>query len=133
MDLIRVRKSKLSLDMAPLIDVVFQLLIFFMLTASFSNPAMRLNLPKAVTKDPGHKEYVVVNVRQNGEIFLNEKRTPLESLRKELSARLAAADKKSVNIKGEEDMPYKYFVQVMDIARQAGATQVNIVHQGNNR
>ena len=130
MELIRVRKSKLSLDMAPLIDVVFQLLIFFMLTASFSNPAMRLNLPKAVTKDQSADEQLVVNVRKSGDIFINDKKVSLASLKGELAVKLAKYEKKSVNIKGEEDMPYKYFVEVMDLARQAGATQVNIVHQG---
>ncbi len=130
MELNRVRKSKLSLDMAPLIDVVFQLLIFFMLTMSSSSSAMQLNLPKAVTKDQETKEQIVVNVRQNGEIFINEKKISLEALRRELAAQLVKLDKKTVNIKGEEDMPYKYFVQVMDSARQAGAVQVNIIHQG---
>ena len=101
-----------------------------MLTMSSSSSAMQLNLPKAVTKDQETKEQIVVNVRQNGEIFINEKKISLEALRRELAAQLVKLDKKTVNIKGEEDMPYKYFVQVMDSARQAGAVQVNIIHQG---
>ncbi len=130
MELIRVRKSTLSLDMAPLIDVVFQLLIFFMLTTSFANPSlMKLNLPRAVTEDKKDIHHFSVTIKPDGSAYLNDKQLSLDQLGQKLSEGLQRENTKVVNIQGDEDMPYKYFVEVMDIARQAGAHHVNIVHQ----
>lgn len=131
MELIRQRKVKLGMDLAPLIDVVFQLLIFFMLTTSFANPTIQLNLPRAVTQDSTQPEKIVMSVQHNGEIFINGRETSLERLAGDLKLLLKTNSSKSVFIKGDENMAYKYFVQVMDIARQSGAEQIHIVHQGN--
>lgn len=127
MEIIRARKSKLSLDMAPLIDVVFQLLIFFMLTSSFSHSTMNVALPQAKTVDQPQQEKIIISITQAGDIFLNDQKTSLGSLRKDL--RVYLKDQSSVHIKGDKNMPYKFFIEVMDTARQAGAKQINIIHQ----
>ncbi len=129
MEFIRPKKPSLSLDMAPLIDIVFQLLIFFMLSSSFLNPALKLNLPRAVQQDQREAEQVVVSVDREGSIYVNTLKTPKLELQAALQSKLAKNAKKSVHIRGDKDMPYKYFVEVMDIARQAGARQINIVHE----
>lgn len=129
MDFIRSKKSGLSLDMAPLIDVVFQLLIFFMLSSSFMSPALKLELPKAVSKDEIQDEKVVVSVDKAGEIFVNTERVPMEALKGKLESKFAAGEDKSVHLRGDAAMPYRLFVEVMDTARQAGARQINIVHE----
>lgn len=130
MELIRVKKLRLSLDMAPLIDIVFQLLIFFMLTASFAyHPFLKVNLPKATTKDQPQKEEIVVQVDKEGRISLNDQTVSLDRLKADLAQLLKTKAQKSVFIQGDADMAYKHFVSVMDVARQAGANQVNIVHR----
>lgn len=129
MDFVRVKKPALSLDMAPLIDVVFQLLIFFMLSSSFLVPAMKLSLPKAVEHDQKVPEQIVVSIDKEGQIFLNKESLAMEALTGEIQARLAASDEKSVHIRGDQEMAYKYFVEVMDAARKGGAVQINIMHE----
>ncbi len=129
MELIRTRKSRLSMDLAPLIDVVFQLLVFFMLTSSFANPAMKLVLPQASAAGQMEQEDIVITIDRDGQVFLNDRKMALESLRPELQKLLAAREDQSVHVKGDQQMPYKFFIQVMDLAKQAGATQVNIVYQ----
>ena len=130
MEFIRPKKVSLSFDMAPLIDIVFQLLIFFMLSSSFLNPALRLDLPKAVYQDQKVPEQIVISVDRNGTIFLNTKKTSLSDLKSRLESKFAEEDaKKSVHLRGDKDMPYKFFVEVMDVTRQAGAHQINIVHE----
>lgn len=129
MELIRTRKSRLSMDLAPLIDVVFQLLVFFMLTSSFANPAMKLVLPQASAAGQMEQENIVISIDRDGQIFLNDRKMALESLRPELQKLLAAREDQSVHVRGDQQMPYKFFIQVMDLAKQAGATQVNIVYQ----
>ena len=71
MEFVRPKKVRLSLDMAPLIDIVFQLLIFFMLTSTFLNPAIQLKLPKAIQADARQMEKIVVSVDGKGDIFVN--------------------------------------------------------------
>ncbi len=129
MELIRTRKPKLSIDMAPLIDVVFQLLVFFMLTSTFANPAMKLDLPKAMADDNIPQEHIVVSIDQEGALFLNDTETSMAALKADLQKQFAQSGKNSVHVRGDQNMPYHYFVEVMDVARQAGAQQVNIVHQ----
>jgi biopolymer transport protein ExbD len=133
MEFIRPKKVSLGLDMAPLIDVVFQLLIFFMLTSSFSNPSLKLSLPKAVTQDKKEPEYVVVSIDKSGTVFVDRTQIQLAELKGALSAKLKMYPNKSVHFRGDQEIPYKLFVQVMDTARQAGASQINIVHQSDER
>lgn len=125
----RPKKSGLSLDMTPMIDIVFQLLIFFMLSSSFVTPALRLTLPKAVLNDKPEAEQIVVSVDKQGDVFINTVKSSMTELKSVLEEKLARDSKKSVHIRGDQDMPYKFFVEVMDTARQAGAKQVNIVHE----
>lgn len=129
MEFLRPRRPTLSLDMAPLIDIVFQLLIFFMLSSSFLNPALKLNLPKAVTQDSKEPEQIIVSIDRKGSIYINRDEIQMERLTLALSQKLSGRIRKSVHVRGDKEMPYKYFVEVMDAARQAGATQVNIVHE----
>lgn len=129
MEFIRPKRVSLSLDMAPLIDVVFQLLIFFMLTSSFSHPALRLDLPKAVSRDERQPERLVVTIGPGGETFVNSLPVPMSSLRSHLREKLAGDSQKAIHLQGDREMPYRLFVQVMDQARQAGARQIHIVHE----
>lgn len=130
MEFVRPKRTSLSLDMAPLIDVVFQLLIFFMLSSSFLTPMLRLTLPKASTRDEQQAQRLVVSVDKTGQVFVNTQPVSLEMLQDELKRRLGSDPSRTVHLRGDEEMSYKLFVRVMDIARQAGARQINILHQG---
>ncbi len=120
----------MSMDLAPLIDVVFQLLIFFMLTSTFAQPAMKLILPQAAMTDLAQQETIVISIDKQGEIFLNNRLTTFDFLKSDLQEVIKKYNDHSVHVKGDQDMPYKFFVQVMDLAKQAGATHVHIVHEG---
>ena len=129
MEFIRPKKISLSLDMAPLVDIVFQLLIFFMLSSSFLNPALKLDLPQAVQHDQKEPEQIVVSVDRTGTIFVNTQKVELSGLKNRLESKLTRDSKKAIHLRGDKDVPYKFFVQVMDLARQAGAQHINIVHE----
>lgn len=129
MEFIRPRKPSLGLDMTPMIDIVFQLLIFFMLSSSFLNPSLKLTLPKAVQQDTREPEKIVVSVDKTGNTFINTQKVAKDELKGQLENRFSGDAKKTVHLRGDAEMPYKLFVEVMDIARQAGAKQINIVHE----
>jgi biopolymer transport protein ExbD len=129
MEFIRPKRASLSLDMAPLIDVVFQLLIFFMLASSFLTPMLNLTLPKASTQDKPQTKRLIISVDKAGQIFVNAEPVALGALREELARWLKLDPTGAVHLRGDEGMSYKLFVQIMDTARQAGARQINILHQ----
>ncbi|MBZ0166259.1 MAG: biopolymer transporter ExbD [Candidatus Omnitrophica bacterium] len=130
MELIRARRQKLSMDLAPLIDVVFQLLVFFMLTSTFANPAIKLELPTAGAYDRTEdSQHLVVSVDEAGQMFVNDKPTDLERFPAEIEDILRRSRDKSVYVRGHKDMPYETFVKIMDQSKRAGAVQINILHQ----
>lgn len=128
MEFVRPKKPALSIDMTPMIDIVFQLLIFFMLSSSFLTPALKMNLPKADSSQAPEQQRIIVSIDQSGRFFVNQEEVKQEMLKPKLAPLVARAETKAVFVRGDADMPYKYFVAAMDAARKAGATQVNVVH-----
>ena len=86
-------------------------------------------LPKAISGDSSSQQVIVVSIDRKGELYINDRTTNIVSFESNLREILTIQGKNSIHIKGDQDMPYKYFVQIMDLARQAGATQINIVYQ----
>lgn len=128
MELLRPKKIQLSLDMAPLIDVVFQLLIFFMLSSSFLNPSLDLKLPQAAKSGEIPRDSIIVSVDKQGSIFVNHTQVQMEELRPHIENLLKGTPKTAVQLQADENMPYRTFVGIMDRTRQAGASQINIAH-----
>ncbi|MFA5149846.1 MAG: biopolymer transporter ExbD [Candidatus Omnitrophota bacterium] len=123
------RRKKISTDLniAPLIDVVFLLLIFFMLTANFIiQPGIKLVLPSAAYSKLHQDENIVIFITKDNDLYLNETNIALESLLEELKPRVYAAKKKIVVIKADEKINLGLAVKVMDIAKQANAEGVVI-------
>ena len=117
--------EKGRLDIAPLIDVVFLLLIFFMLTSSFIfQPGIRVNLPRAVTSEVLHKEQLVVIINDANEVFINER--PVES--DELISRitLAGNEEQSILIKADKEADLGKIIEIWDVCRQVDIKQINI-------
>ena len=114
-----------TIDIAPLIDVVFLLLIFFMLTSSFIfQPGIKVNLPRAITSDMLSEENAIVTVTAENLVYYNQKLVTI----KELSATLkkVAAARLPVLIKADRKASLGRIVEVWDICRQEGVAQVNI-------
>lgn len=128
MHFLRRKRYSLSLDMAPLIDIVFLLLIFFMLSSSFLRPAIKLDLPKAIQQEDVKRENLIVSVDTDQNIFVNTLESSMRTLEQDIASQLERTEKKSVHLQGDKEIPYGLFVQIMNKARLAGANQINIVH-----
>ncbi len=113
------------LDIAPLIDVVFLLLIFFMLTSSFIfQPGIKINLPKAVTSEVLHEQNVVITVTSGNLIYLNDKAITSKELTRHLKQ--IAKENKPLLIKADRKASLGRVVEVWDICRASGLSKVNI-------
>lgn len=116
------KKVRTHLNIAPLIDVVFLLLIFFMLSSHFvTQPGIKIALPSAVTAKPHPEEDIIVSITKDSNLYLNEEQIDLDSLLDKLRIKVGEAMKKTVIIKADERIDLGLAVKVMDIAKQAEA------------
>ncbi len=114
--------------MAPLIDVVFLLLIFFMLTSSFTAPSLQIKLPTATSRPDSTPEVILVAVDRQGSITLQGAPIQLSQFESKLRALSASKSDAKIHFRGDQEMNYGLFVELMDRARQIGIVQFNLVH-----
>jgi len=109
-------------DLTPMIDVVFQLLIFFMVTAVFAiTPGLDIKLPEAEEAQAPYKENLFILVDQDGNMKLNHKTVTFANLREELEYKRGILDNTTlIIIQGDERATHGQIVQIMDIAQQVG-------------
>ena len=114
-----------QIDIAPLIDIVFQLLIFFMLTSSFiMQPGIKVNLPNAVTSETVKAENIEMLVTSENVTYLNGKVVTNDELK--ASLKQAAKRNQTMLIKADRRASLGRVVEIWDMARDTGVTQINI-------
>ncbi len=114
-----------QIDIAPLIDIVFQLLIFFMLTSSFvMQPGIKVNLPKALTSEVVKYENIEILVTSENVTYLNGKVVTVGELRTLLKQ--AAKRNQTIFIKADRRASLGRVVEIWDMARDLGIIQINI-------
>ena len=124
MALKRTTKADPSIAMSSMTDIVFLLLIFFLVTSTLVNPnALKLLLPKS-TGQVGAKAVATVSIKDWGdELYTfhvngNETPVPLEQVEDELVGLLQAEEDPTFSIYSDESVPIKEIVQVMNIAKR---------------
>ncbi|TVR31303.1 MAG: biopolymer transporter ExbD [Spirochaetaceae bacterium] len=124
-------KPNANVDLIPMIDVVFQLVVFFMVSSTFIlTPGIALDLPEASSAEPVVMDRMVVTVVGEDEFYLNRERFDLAGLHAELA--LVAEQQAeqpgvmSVVIEGDRNVPYNLMVQVLDALRRNGFRAVNL-------
>lgn len=124
--------EKGQLDIAPLIDVVFLLLIFFMLTSSFISPqGIRVNLPSAVSSKFLPREGFVISITEKGVVMIDGKKTSLKKLAAKV--KVAAETDSRISIKADKKTPLGKVVEIWDLCRDAGITNLNIATERKTR
>ena len=124
----RPKRLTTSIDMAPLIDVVFLLLIFFMLTSSFTLPSLQVKLPTAKGQTDTSPEVILVAVDAQGSITIQGSPVPLSQFDETIRALSQGNSDRKIHFRGDQKMNYGLFVYLMDRARQIGIVQFNLVH-----
>lgn len=115
-------------NLTPLIDIVFLLLVFFMLTSHFvKEESIKVDLPVAQSGAPDDNEYVQVVLDAQGRILLRDHFIEMDELEARLQAELAGQPEKVVRIRGDRAASLGVAVGVLDAARKAGAEAVDIV------
>jgi len=123
--------APLSIDLTPLIDVVFLLLIFFMVSTTFDRYAkMNVQLPEAQTAERIKESAPVeVVVDAEGKVFINGSKvlsTDVTTIREALLRQLLNTDERSVLLSADADARHADVVRVMDAAAQANVSKLSI-------
>ena len=123
------RKKPLDegLQVAPLLDIIFLLLLFFLLTSVFLNPGLQVDLPESNAAEFQREQIEIVIVLSNtGELSVNSSRVAYDELPATLSPILQAAPQRDVIVKVDRAAPFDLFIGVVDAVKQAGGDNLII-------
>lgn len=118
-----------ELNITPLLDLVFVLLVIFIITTPQLVNELELNLPTAKTKQkpPGPPPKLnYIRVRSSGEVTLNDRSYELADLKPVLMQMHAEDPKVNVVIRGERDVDYQKVINVLDLLQQVDITNVGL-------
>jgi len=121
----RARRRTAEVDLTPLIDVVFQLLVFFLLTSAFISNTIPMELPQAATGEQTSAS-LAVSIDHSGQVFLDAIPVTPEELRTRVRAAREAHDELRAVIAADGRISHAQVVQVIDILRQERITEFAI-------
>ena len=116
------RKSKLmaEINITPFTDVVLVLLIIFMIATPFIyQSSMKIQLPQASTSEEASRD-IIITVNAQGDVFLEDAKVDLETLKYKLMAMMRSKSDTSVIVNGDKNVKYDSVMQVMDILTRSG-------------
>ena len=132
----RRNSGSIILEMTPLIDVVFLLLIFFLVATSFEDidSGIKIDLPQSTIREIKSVKELQINITNGKVIYLkyqegNERKSvkvSKEGLKKTLADKLSKAEDKTVIISGDKSLDYGFIVDIMTISKEAGAAELDI-------
>jgi len=116
-----------GLDLTPMIDVVFLLLIFFLLTSIFARPSIPLHLPESETAAVKDEPEVSVMIKMDGSVSLNDTDIEMGRLYQALSEMYSGKTGRDLSLMSDKGVPFGKVVEVMDIAKKAGAENISVL------
>jgi len=123
----RRKKNHEHINITPLVDVVFLLLLFFMLTAHFVVvPAIKIALPESKTSEKEVQEEVLITVSKDGALFIDKDQVMLTGLQYSLQEKLKKLKKPAVRIKADREVMLGLIVNLVDEIRLSGAGAFSI-------
>ena len=131
----RKKKATVELPLTPMIDVVFQLLIFFMVTAVFAiTPGLDIKLPEAEESENPEKENLFIVIDEQGMMKLNHKSVTFATLKRELMEKRKILDNTTmIVIQADEKAFHGQVVKVMDISKSAGIIDLVVATEPKDR
>jgi biopolymer transport protein ExbD len=120
--------TKKEVNLIPMIDIVFQLVIYFMVsTTIIVTPGVPIVYPESVSSEPVAMSKIVITAVSENELYLNKKQYNLSGLRAAFND-LTEGDKENIStvvIEGDEEVRYDLMIHILDILRDNGIRGVN--------
>ncbi|ADD67608.1 Biopolymer transport protein ExbD/TolR [Denitrovibrio acetiphilus DSM 12809] len=121
------KKGDRSPDMTPMIDMVFLLLIFFLLTSVFQSTAIETDLPSSSTAHTQEDKPIVIAVKNDGKLYFNDRLIEAPELKYLLKCELENKNMHEVSIASDKNVDFQQIIALMDIARDSGAESVSFL------
>lgn len=121
-------RKKLRLDMLPMIDVVFLLLVFFIyaMMSMAVHHGVPVELPRGDHVEKNRDNLVSLTLKKNGDIYLDKDAIDGGRLAEELGRRIARPEEAGVLIYGDRDISYQMLFQVIDTVRGLGISRLSL-------
>lgn len=128
MEFKRKNHNHVHLNIAPLVDVVFLLLLFFMLTSHLMlEPSIKIKLPESKTAKTEHERVKSIFITKTGEIYYLDKKISLHQLQSAIRESIWDIETDFIRIKADKDSNVGLLVSVIDEVRLAGIKNYSIV------
>ena len=120
-----------NVDMTPMIDIVFQLILFFLVSTTFVMlPGIKLNLPESSTAEGTSTEGITITADKDGLLYFNDKEVTMYSLGDELKnydvGNILAKDKFPVTLEADAEVTNGTIVRIFDVIRESGFCVINL-------
>jgi biopolymer transport protein ExbD len=116
-----------DIDITPMLDIVFIMLIFFIVTTSFvKESGVTVSRPTASTAESKQGSNILIAIRANGEIWIDKRSVDLRAVRANTERLKAESPEGAVVIQADEFAPTGILVKVMDQVRLAGVTDISV-------
>lgn len=122
-------EARAGVDLVPMIDVVFQLILFFLVSTTFAVlPGIELELPVSATAESTRTNGITITVSREGTLYVNSEEVALDGLDEALLAVAVdgAREKVPVSLEADSSVPNGNIVQILDSLRRTGFVGVNL-------
>ncbi|HOC29181.1 MAG TPA: biopolymer transporter ExbD [Treponemataceae bacterium] len=122
-------ETRAVVDLVPMIDVVFQLILFFLVSTTFAMlPGITLDLPQSSTSEGERTNGITISVEAAGTVWVNTEQVALEGLDAALDSLGSTVPRETVpvSLEADEMVPNGTIVRILDSLRRTGYTAVNL-------
>ena len=123
------KKERPHIEITSLIDIIFILLIFFMISSTFLKPVIKIKLPVSAIKEKVKKKKIPIFLTKDDRLFFNKKEINIKSLQYFVEKELDKNPDAVVLFNCDEDVVFKKVILVMDILKNSGVKNVAITHK----
>lgn len=126
-------EDDIEINMTPMLDVVFILLIFFIVTTSFVREAgVSIDRPEAQSAAPLSQQAIVVAITNTNQVWIDKRQVDLRSVRRNIERLLSESPESSVIIQSDQAAQTGVLIKVLDQTKLAGAKKVAVAAQQSN-
>ncbi|MDD2430327.1 MAG: biopolymer transporter ExbD [Firmicutes bacterium] len=131
--MIKYESRKPKIELTALIDIMFSLVLFFVVFTTFRTyeASINLQLPKASTGESALKSLMVISVDRNGDMYLLDKPLSEEQILASVKTRIAENPEEVIIIRADEQIPYLHVIKAMDIVQAGGGYNISLAVESN--
>lgn len=125
-------EEEASIDMTPMLDIVFIMLIFFIVTTSFVKEAgINVNRPKASQATSTKNANIFIGINANGDVWMDKRQVDIERVSANIERMLAEQPSDTVVIQADKEAKHGIVVKVMDQVKAAGIDKISVAAENN--